>query len=368
MRRIAIVGLMLMGTIGAYAEAYHVYVGTYTRGDSEGIYVLDFDSETGDLINLRLAGKTENPSFLALHPTLPMLYSAGEMSNGGTVSAFSITPETGALTLVNQQSSKGGGPCHVAVSPDGKSVATANYGGGSVAVLPADEHGALGEAYAFFQHEGTGPNERRQEKAHAHAVNYTADGRHLLAADLGMDKVVVYACSDGGVVPNDPPHATLAPGAGPRHMALHPTQPFMYVVNELDSTVTTFAVEDGGVFTSLQSVSTLPNTFTQENTTAEIFVHPSGKFVYASNRGHDSIAEFRINEDGTLTSIGHTKTGGKQPRNFNISPDGNFIIAANQRTENVTVLKVDPTFGHLTPTGVQLNIPAPVCIVFAKPY
>jgi 6-phosphogluconolactonase len=349
-------------------DSWRVYTGTYTRGESEGIYLLNFNAETGALSLEGVAAETENPSFLALHPGLPVLYAVGEMSSGGTVSAYRIDDETGKLDPLNQESSQGGGPCHVAVKPDGSQVAVANYGGGNVAVLPIDDEGKLSEATSFFQHEGSGPNERRQEKAHAHAVVYSADGKHLVVADLGTDQLRVYENQPSGdVVPLGPPYPATAPGAGPRHFEFHPTLPYAYSINELDNTVTVFSWYGEGGLAPVQTIATLPDDFTAENTTAEIAIHPTGNYLYASNRGHDSIVAYAINEDGRLSLIGHTSTGGKTPRNFAIAPGGKFVLAANQNSDNVVVLRVNAKSGGLEPTGIEVIVPTPVCLVFTQP-
>ncbi|GMV95355.1 MAG: 6-phosphogluconolactonase [Candidatus Hydrogenedentota bacterium] len=354
------------------ADRYRVYIGTYTGGESEGIYLLDFDASSGALEVVGLAAETGNPSFLALHPTMRVLYAVGEMSKdagrpGGAISAFSIDDETGLLTLLNQESTVGKGPCHVCVAPSGKHVAAANYGGGSTVLLPVLEDGRLGEASSFIQHEGSSVNPGRQEGPHAHSVNFDPTGRILIAADLGTDKLMLYRYEESGMLtPGDPPFASLAPGAGPRHVAVHPSGKFIYSVNELLSTVTAFAYDaDSATLTEVQTIGTLPGSFEGENTTAEIRVHPSGTFLYASNRGDDSIAAFALNpETGMLTAIGHTSTGGKTPRNFNVDPSGRYLLAANQATDNVVVLRIDPETGTLTPTGVEVEVATPVCVVF----
>lgn len=379
--RLVAIGLLLAAGIGessavaqeeGMADRYRVYIGTYTGGASEGIYLLDFDASSGALEVVGLAAATGNPSFLALHPTMRVLYAVGEMPKdaerpGGAISAFSIDDETGLLTLLNQESTVGKGPCHVCVAPSGKHVAAANYGGGSTVLLPVLDDGRLGVASSFIQHEGSSVNPGRQEGPHAHSVNFDPTGRILIAADLGTDKLMLYRYEESGMLtPSDPPFASLAPGAGPRHVAVHPSGKFIYSVNELLSTVTAFAYDaDSATLTEVQTIGTLPGNFEGENTTAEIRVHPSGNFLYASNRGHDSIAVFGIDpETGMLTDIGHTSTGGKTPRNFNVDPSGRYLLAANQATDNVVVLRIDAETGTLTPTGVEVEVATPVCVVF----
>ena len=354
----------------AQAEVQRIYFGTYTGGVSEGIYLADFDSTTGAVSNLRVAVKTENPSFLAKHSALPVIYAAGEMvkepdGDGGTVSAFRIE-DSGALTLINRASSVGAGPCHVAVAPSGKHVAVANYGGGSVALLPIDEAGALSKASAFIQHVGTSVNKERQEGPHAHSVTFDASGKFLVVADLGIDKLVIYRYDGaaGSLTAVEP--APLQPGAGPRHTKFHPTLPILFSVNELGNAVTVFSFDAGsGGTKELQTIGTLPGDFKGTNTTAEIRVHPSGGFVYASNRGHDSIAVFAVDgANGTLHAKGQSPTRGKTPRNFNLDPSGKFLIAANQNSDTIAVFSIDSKSGALTPVGEPVKVPVPVCVLF----
>lgn len=362
--RFAVLALLL-AAVPATAAPWRVYIGTYTGGDSEGIYRLALDPETGALTSHGLAAGTENPSFLALHPELPVLYAVGEMAAGGTVSAFAIDPGTGALTLINAQSSEGRGPCHVAVSPDGALVALANYSGGNIAAYPVNDDGSLEPASSVMQHEGSSVHPR-QQAPHAHSVIFDANGRHLFAADLGIDKMMSYRVEGAELAPNDPPYAGLVPGAGPRHFVFHPSGDFAYAVNELDNTVTAFHYDAGtGTLETIHSVGTLPDDFDGQNTTAEIRVHPSGRFLYASNRGHDSIAVFSIDTgSGRLEALGQTATEGQTPRNFNLDPTGKWLLAANQATNSVVVFAIDPDAGTLEPNGQVLEVPTPVCVVF----
>lgn len=354
-------------------DRYRVYIGTYTGGASEGIYLLDLDASSGALNVVGLAAEVESPSFLAIHPAKRVLYAVGEMSKasdhpGGTISAFAIDDDSGTLSLLNQESTVGKGPCHVCVAPSGKHVAAANYSSGSTVLLPILNDGRLGAASSFVQHEGSSVNPSRQEGPHAHSVNFDKAGRILIAADLGIDKLMLYRYDPdtGELAPGEPSFASLAPGAGPRHVAIHPSGQFVYAVNELANTVTTFAYEaDTGALDEVQTIGTLPDGFDGENTTAEIRVHPTGRFLYASNRGHDSIAAFSLDSDsGMLTAIGHTSTGGQTPRNFNVDPSGRCLLAANQATGNVVVFRIDPETGALTPTGKEVVVPTPVCVVF----
>ena len=346
-----------------------VYAGTYTSASSEGIYLFELDSASGALTPKGLAVKTGNPSFLALHPDKPILYAVGENAgDDGTLSAFAIEPSTGGLTLINAQPSRGGWPCHVAVAPDGDFVAIANYGGGSVWIFPLLPDGSLRAGAAFAQHSGRGPNAARQDGPHAHGVTFGPTGKFLFVPDLGIDLVMAYRFDHvtGAIVQHEAGGARVAPGAGPRHIVFHPDGNFAYVVNELNSTVTAFRYNAGdGALESIQSIATLPPAFTGENTTAEIVVHPTGRFLYASNRGHDTIATFAIEPaTGQLAALGHTPTGGKTPRNFNVDPSGRFLLAANQDTGNIVVFRIAPETGLPQPTGIETRIDAPVCLVF----
>jgi len=353
-----------------------VYIGTYTQRRSKGIYLAHLDLAGGTLRLVGVAGEVVNPSFLAIHPSHKFLYSIGEVGvfaggKGGAVSAFAVDAATGKLTLLNQKSSRGPGPCHVVLDRLGKNALVANYSGGSVACLPIGEDGRLGDATAFIQHKGSSVNPQRQQGPHAHSINLDAANRFAFVPDLGLDKVLVYRFDPaaGTLEPNDPPGASIAPGSGPRHFAFHPNGRFAYVINELKSTVTAFAYDaERGTLQTLQTVSTLPDEFDGRNTTAEVQVHPSGKFLYGSNRGHDSIACFRIDAaTGRLTPIGHEPTQGKNPRNFGIDPTGAYLLAANQDGDNVVAFRIDPAGGKLHPTGQSIRVPMPVCVKFMLP-
>ena len=363
---------MAQDSATAAADRAWVFIGTYTRGESKGIYRAQLDLKSGELASPELAAEVENPSFLALHPSGRFLYAAGESSNfqgkpGGAVSAFALDRRTGSLKLLNQESSRGAGPCHLVIDPTGKNVLVANYGGGSVAVLPIGKDGKLEPAASFVQHEGKSVNPRRQEGPHAHSINVDPTGKFAVVADLGLDKVLVYRfdAEQGRLTPNDPPHTSVAAGAGPRHFAFHPSGRFAYVINEMHSTVTAFDYDaKQGRLIQLQTISTLPAPH-EGNSTAEVQVHPSGKFLFGSNRGHNSLAIFSIDQQtGRLTSVGQESTGGRTPRNFGIDPNGRYILAANQASDSVVVFRVDPADGRLAPTGQSIEVPSPVCIKF----
>lgn len=362
-----LLGLSL-GANTAVAASWNVFVGTYTNGESEGIYRLAFDDETGEASPAVLAGKAENPNFLSLHPSLPVLYACARAEGGDVTLSFHIDAATGDLAPLNEQPAGGKGPCHVAVSPDGALAAIANYGDGTVSVYPVGADGALSAASGFFQHEGSGPNEKRQQGPHAHSVNFDASGRYLVVADLGTDKLMVYKRAGDTVIPNDPPFGVAPAGGGPRHFAFHPSLPVAYGVNEMGNSVTVYQWNvETGALAAAQSVPTLPADFDGENTTADIEVHPSGRFVYASNRGDDSIAVFAVDsQTGMLTPRGQTKTGGKRPRNFTQDPTGKYLLAANQDTNDIFVFRIDQETGALTPTGQRIEVGSPVCLVFRQ--
>ncbi|MEI6240233.1 MAG: lactonase family protein [Planctomycetia bacterium] len=378
---IACLALIALAASSQAAEV-PVWFGTYTNAKTgaEGVYIARFDTDTGTLTKPVLAAAVKNPSFLALHPTLPMLYAVSEIADAagkptGGILAFAIDERTGTLTKKNEQPSGGAGPCHVSIDRAGKVVLAANYGGGSVICLGIEPDGSLrpvvsGTPGGFIQHEGSSVNAKRQEKPHGHSIYPSPDGRFAISCDLGIDKVLVHAL--------DVTKATLAPhgfgatkpGAGPRHFALHPSGRFGYAVNELDLTVTGFAFDPAaGTLTEFQTISTLPADVTDRTglSTAEIVAHPHGKFVYASNRGHHSIAMFSVDEPtGRLASLGVEPIRGKTPRNFVLDPTGRFLLAAGQDSNTVTVFAIDPATGRLTFTGTSIDVPSPVCIRFRK--
>jgi 6-phosphogluconolactonase len=353
---------------------YLAFTGTYTtKTDSKGIYAFRFDTVTGQLTSIGLAAPAQDPSFLATSANEKYLYAVNELStfdgkSSGAVTSYSLDRKSGTLTQLNQVPSGGADPCYVSLDRTGKFLLVANYTGGSVATFSISPDGRLGTASAFVQHTGSGPNKERQEGPHAHYIATSSDNRFVFVVDLGLDEVVIYRFNSatGSLTPNDPPFAKLDPGAGPRHLAFHPNGKFAYVLSEVKSTVTAFAFNPKtATFTTLQTLSTLPKDFTAPNDTAEIVVHPSGKFLYASNRGRDSIAVFAIDPaKGTLTPAGDFPTQGKTPRNFALDPSGNFLLAANQESNNIVVFRINPSTGALTPTGQPTAVPAPVDIVF----
>jgi len=353
------------------AEEILVYVGTYTRRGSEGVYAYRLDLSTGSLEHISTAPKVENPSFLAIHPQRRYLYAVNEMGEfagrpSGGVSAFAIDPDAGSLSLLNQQPSEGNGPCHLSVDATGKYVLVANYGGGSVAILPVQDDGSLGEATDFVQHQGSSVNPRRQEGPHAHSITLDPTNRYAFAADLGLDRILTYKVDleQGKLPPNEPPWTEVAPGAGPRHFAFHPGGKYAYLITELANTFVAYTYdESAGTLQETQTVSTLPDDFDGTSHCADVHVSPDGKFLYGSNRGHDSIAIGAIDAStGRLTLVDYVPTGGKNPRNFGIDPTGAFLLAANQDTDNIVVFRIDPDTGKLESTGRQAEVPMPVCV------
>ena len=353
------------------ADGMLTYVGTYNSSEDDSIFIYRLDPDSGALTAVDAISGVSNPSFLALHPQYRYLYAVAEISevdgqSGGGVAAFSIDPETGALTPLNQQSSVGTGPCHLSVDATGQVVLVANYGGGSVTALPLSADGSLGEATAFIQHGGSSANPQRQEGPHAHSIMIDPGNRYAFAPDLGIDQVVIYRLDpdQGTLTPNDPPWATVPAGEGPRHFAFHPSGRYAYVITELLNSVVAFAYDgDGGVLTELQRIPTLPAGFDGTSYCADIHVHPNGRFVYGSNRGHDSIVIYAIDEStGQLSLVGHESTQGEHPRNFAIDPTGHFLLAANQSTDNIVIFRIDESDGTLTPTGQVVEAPKPVCI------
>lgn len=354
---------------------YFVYVGTYTEegSKSKGIYAYSFDPATAEIKPIGLVAETVNPSFIAVHPNHHFLYAVNEVSkykgqSSGAISAYAIDSATGKLTLLNQIPSRGADPCYITLDQTGRHILVANYTGGSVAVFPVFEDGRLGGASAFVQYQGHGKNPERQEGPHPHSIDVSPDNHFAVVDDLGLDQVIAYQFdgAKGSLSQNPLVSIKAEPGAGPRHLAFHPSGKFAYVINEMQSTVTAFAYDAaGGALRSLQTISTLPEDFTGHNDNAEVQVHPSGKFLYASNRGHDSIAVFAIDRRrGTLTLVENIPTGGKIPRSFAIDPTGSFLLAANQKSDNVVVFRIETRTGHLTPTDQMLEVGAPVCVKF----
>jgi 6-phosphogluconolactonase len=364
------------------ANSTLVYVGTYTGAKSKGIYLFKLQTQNLEvsqnimLVPLGLVAETPSPSFLELDAKRHLLFAVNETNSfegkpTGGVSAFSIDPATGKLKLLNQKSSLGAGPCQLVLDKTGRNLLVANYDSGSVAVLPVAADGHLGESTDFVQHSGKGPDPARQAGPHAHCVTMSPDNRFAFVCDLGLDKVMGYQfdAEHGKLTPADPAFTAIKPGAGPRHLVFRPDGKFAYVINELNSTVTAFSYEPKtGRLTEVQSISTLPPYWEGKNTAGEIGVHPSGKYLYASNRGHNSVVLFEIDpEKGTLNFVEEQGTGGKTPRHFGIEPSAKHLAIGNQDSDTILACRIDAANGRLKPSGVFADCPSPVCIIFMPP-
>jgi 6-phosphogluconolactonase len=359
-----------------------VYVGTYTGPKSQGIYLFRLETEGPEvsqnitLVPLGLAAASPNPSFLALDPKRRLLFAVNEVSQfegkpTGAVSAFAIDPSTGTLTFINQRPSMGAAPCHLALDESGSHLFVANYSTGSVSVLPVAADGRLGAASDVVQHSGSSVNPERQRGPHAHCVTLDRANRFVFVCDLGLDKVVAYRfdAQRGKLTPHDPPFARVTPGSGPRHMVFRPDGRFAYVVNELRSTVTAFRYDaNDGVLHEVQEVSTLPEHFDGSNTGAEIDVHPSGKWLYVSNRGHNSVGLFTIDSNsGTLVYVEEQATGGSTPRHFGIDASARYLAVGNQDSDTILIGRIDAGSGRLMPSRILASAPSPVCVKFLPP-
>ena len=366
-------------------KEYRAYVGNYTtKTESKGIYEFRFDAATGRMSALELAGETKDPSWVVVHPSGKYLYAANEMGKASTVSAFAIEPKSGKLTLLNELPALGEDPCHLSFDRTGKFLFSANYTSGNVVVYPILADGKLGEHTALLTDQGTtGPNKKRQDGPHAHWIKDL--GGKVFVADLGLDRVMAYRFDPVkgilGPMPAPGPHnldphnpfpqrpLVVSPGTGPRHVAIsrvRNAKQFMYVLGELDSSVTVFGISNEGEFAGpSQKATMLPADYSGRNDAAEIEIHPNGKFLYASNRGRDSIVVYAIDQEwGRLTQVADVPTGGKEPRHFAIDPTGNFLLAENQNSDTIVEFRIDPATGKLTATGETLSVPSPICIMF----
>jgi 6-phosphogluconolactonase len=370
----------------ASPRSYLVLVGTYThKTASKGIYAFSYDTDSGKLTPKGVAAETADPSFVAIHPSGKYAYAVNETGKQSTVSAFALDAQTGQLTLLNQLPALGEDPCYISFDKTGKFVLIANYTSGNVAVFPILPDGKLGEHTAALTDSGTlGPNKERQEGPHAHWIELSAHNRYAYVADLGLDRVLIYkfdaakgtltpgdasppaaTAAAGSAKPNDAFSATLSPGTGPRHVAFSRAGNFMYVLGEVKSTVTVFANDSNESYRAIQTISTLPAGFSGRNDTAEIAMHPNGKWLYASNRGNDTIAVFEVEPGkGTLRLVADVPTGGKEPRHFAIDPAGKYLLAENQNSDTIVTFRIDPASGKLTATGDVAQVPAPVCLAF----
>jgi 6-phosphogluconolactonase len=363
----------VVGVRGQPTGGTLVYIGTYTGAKSKGIHAFRFNQTTGALTPIGLAAETPSPSWVVLHPSGQYLYAANEVDdfdadNSGSVTAFGIDRASGALTPLNTQPSRGAHPCHLAVDRSGTHLLVANYTGGTLAVLPLERDGSLGAPTQVVQHKGSSINTARQRSPHAHSIDLDADNRFAISADLGADRLFIYRydSTGGGLLPGLRPAIAATPGAGPRHFAFHPNGRFGFAINELASTITSYSWDARrGALNTLATISTLPDGFRRESSTAEIRVHPNGRFLYGSNRGHDSIAVYQVGPNsGYLTLVEHELTRGKTPRNFTIDPSGQWLIAANQNSDTLAVFRISDRNGGLTPVGALVKVGAPVSVVF----
>ncbi len=354
------------------AQMLRLYIGTYTTGDSssKGVYTCEFNSETGQITTPVLAAELRNPSFLAVHPSGRFVYAVNEFSEGsgrgrGGVTALLVQPD-GTLRKINEQPSPGGAPCHCNVDSTGTTLLIANYAGGNVVAYPIAPDGSLQPASSVRQHEGSSIDKSRQEAPHAHSINLSSDNRFAYAADLGLDRILIYSfdAANHTLTPADPPFAAVTPGGGPRHFAIHPSGRFAWTNNEMTMVVTGFRrnANDGSLF-AIQEITTIPGGYNGRKSTAECLVHPSGKFLYVSNRGHESITAYTIDEtSGLLTYVENENTGGREPRNFFIDPSGRWLLAENQNTDTIVVFSIDAETGALNPAGQSVSVGRPVCI------
>lgn len=346
--------------------SYIGYIGTYTKGESEGIYSFSLDSESGKIDAIKPVAQLENPTYVNLSDDEKFLFSVIKEGGHGGVASFSVNPQTGALTSINQQLAEGASPCHVSVDRKNQTVLTANYHKGTVEAYSFNgETGVINEVRAVAKHEGTGPDPR-QEKAHTHFASFTPDENYLVVVELGIDQVLTYKLSDGELVKVG--SLAVKPGSGPRHLAFHPNQRFAYVMTEFSSEVLVLQYDaNTGNFAQLQAIPTIPADFTENNQGSAIHVSSDGNYLYAGNRGHNSIAVFKIDEETNLVSlVEYVPTEGDWPRDFALDPSENYIVAANQETSNLTVFSRNPETGKLTLLQSNIVVPHPVCVKFLR--
>ncbi|WP_226013320.1 lactonase family protein [Halomicrobium salinisoli] len=342
-------------------ETYLAAIGTYSPADEDGVHTVEVDAETGAMRSLDSAVAGPDPTFVAPHPDGDVLYAAVREDDEGAIRAFEVDPESGALTAVDSSPSGALSPCHCSVDATGRHLFVAHYAGGAVSMLPIDEDGRPGSPTDVVEHAGSSVDPERQSAPHPHSISPGPDDRFVYVPDLGTDQVHVYEIDrdDGTLSPHDA--TDVREGAGPRHLAFGPDGDRAYLINELDSTITTFDRGPDGRLTRLSTTTTLPESFDGANKTAEVAVHPSGEFVFGSNRGHDSIATFAVDDDG-LSPVEHTPTGGEWPRHFAIGPDGRFLFVENRDTDDVTAFRVDAETGTLSAADERLSVSEPVCL------
>jgi 6-phosphogluconolactonase len=381
-------GMMAKQMPRGTVAAMRVYVGTYTdpilfgtgevfQGKGKGIYCYDLDPSTGQLAHVGTTTGVTNPSYLALDPAQRLLYAVNELKTfeneaTGTLSSFSVDSATGGLTFINKKPTGGTDPCHVTMSRDGRLVFAANFMSGSVCVFSVARDGGLEKATDFVQHVGSSVDPKRQNGPHAHSTVLDSTGTFALVPDLGLDKVMVYRVDSlhSKLEPAGHPWAASKPGAGPRLVVFHPSRRFVYLINELDCTIAAYSFNPKTAeMKALQIVSTLPSGYSGPNSCADLQIHPSGTWLYGSNRGHDSIVMYKVNgQTGKLDCVGHEPTQGRNPRSFSIDPTGTFLVAANQTSSNLVPFRVDPKTGSLKATGTAVEVPTPVCVKILAPY
>jgi 6-phosphogluconolactonase len=358
---------------GKSSGKFLMYVGTYTDKGSKGIYAYRLERAGGQIAPAGLAAATENPSFVVIHPNGKFLYAVNELTtyegkSSGAITSFAIDRSNGMLTKLNKVASGGADPCYLSFDNKGKHLLVANYTGGNVAVFPLQNDGKIGERSAFIQHKGSGVNAERQEGPHAHSIDLSTDNRFAMSSDLGTDQIVVdrYEAAKGALRPSEPPYAKVDAGSGPRHFKFHRNGKFGYLISELKNTVTAYTYDaKSGNLRPQQTASTLPKGFTGHSEAAEIQFDHTGKFLYASNRGYDSIAVFKIDPvRGTLTNVEIVPSGGKAPRYFTFDPSGSRLLVANQDSGNIVVFAVDQKTGKIVQTGEVIELASPVCMQF----
>ncbi len=360
----------LANVFGQMSSRDIIYAGTSSTRGSKGIYVFEFDRKEAKLKELQTVTEGSGPGFLALSPdkkTLYSIYSKGTLLDGnGSVMSFKIDPKTGFLTKLNEQSAGGKGPAHVSVDPKGRFVFVSNYGDGTLSVFPINKDGSLAKASDFIKHTGGSIVVGRQESPHIHSAIPSLNGKFIYVSDLGTDKIMIYKVDNmGKLSPGDVPFSTSTPGSGPRHFAIHPNGNFAYSAEEISSTVASFRIEKKtGALSALERVNMPPESFKERNSAADIHFSPDGKYLYASNRGHESLVIFKVEpENGKLSLVGHEGTGGKHPRNFMIDNKGEYALTANQNTDNIVIFRRDKQSGKLKPTGDQVTVPAVICLI-----
>lgn len=370
----SVLALSLVAYTQKNNDEHYLLVGTYTSGKSEGIYVYKFNSQTGDVNYISTAKNVSNPSYLAVSPNEKHVYAVNENhnkeQNGGEVTAFSFDKKTGVLTQLNKQPSAGNDPCYISINKSGKFVIVGNYSSGTLSVLPVQKDGSLEPALTVIKHEGHGVNSERQESPHVHSTVLSNDNKYLFVPDLGIDKIMIYLFDSkkGKLTPAPVPYVETEPGTGPRHFEFHPGNKFAYLIEELSGSISVYAYKGKGRLDLIQNISALPPDYIGPIGSADIHVSPDGKFLYASNRGEsNTIGIFSINQQsGELTLVGHQSTLGKTPRNFNIDPSGNFLLVANQDSNDMVIFRRDKTTGLLTDTGRKIDVGNPVCIKWIK--